>query len=359
MDQQLIDLQPLPQAQSDGRPLLIAGPCSAESLQQVLDAARALAQCGVQIFRAGVWKPRTMPGSFQGMGDEALPWLTQVKRETGMAVATEVATPQHVEAALQAGIDVLWIGARTTADPFAVQLLADALQGHSEVTVLVKNPVNPDLDLWTGALQRLYNAGLRRLGAVHRGFSVGRGGMYRNDPQWHIPIELRRRFRRLTIVCDPSHMGGRRDLIAPISQQALDMGFSGLMIECHCSPDQALSDPGQQLTPARLRQVLQGLTVRKVKAADEELSLLRRRIDACDDELVEILNQRMAVSRQIGQFKKQHNMPVVQTDRYSELVQRRVRQAEDHGMDGAFMQTVLQAIHEESVRQQVEIFKKK
>ena len=268
------------------RPVVIAGPCSAETEEQVMATARELAKNGVKIFRAGIWKPRTKPGGFEGVGEQGLAWLRRVKDETGMLVATEVATKQHVKAALDAGVDVLWIGARTSANPFAMQEIADALVGV-DVPVLVKNPVNPDLELWIGAMQRLYNAGLRRIGAIHRGFSAYGKHLYRNMPQWHIPIELRRRLPNLTIFCDPSHIGGKRELVAPLSQQAMDMGFDGLIIESHCEPDSAWSDKSQQVTPEVLNFILHTLVVRDSVQTTESLALLRQQIDQIDSELLD------------------------------------------------------------------------
>lgn len=336
------------------RPIVIAGPCSAETEEQVMVTARELAKNGVKIFRAGIWKPRTKPGGFEGVGEQGLVWLKRVKEETGMLVATEVATKQHVNAALDAGVDVLWIGARTSANPFAMQEIADALEGK-DVPVLVKNPVNPDLELWIGAMQRLYNAGLRRIGAIHRGFSAYGKHLYRNMPQWHIPIELRRRLPNLTIFCDPSHIGGKRELVAPLSQQAMDMGFDGLIIESHCEPDSAWSDKSQQVTPEVLNFILHTLVVRDSVQTTESLALLRQQIDQIDSELLEALSKRMRVSREIGQYKKEHSMPVVQTGRYDDILNSRARSAEELGMSGEFMKVVYQAIHEESVRQQIEV----
>ena len=243
------------------RPIIIAGPCSAETEEQVMETARDLAKNGVKIFRAGIWKPRTKPGGFEGGGAAGLAWLQAVKKETGMLVSTEVATRQHVEEALKAGVDILWIGARTSANPFAMQEIADTLQGV-DVPVLVKNPVNPDLELWIGAMQRLYNAGIHQIGAIHRGFTAYGKHLYRNMPQWHIPIELRRRMPELTIFCDPSHIGGKRELVASLSQQAMDLGFDGLMVESHCDPDCAWSDKSQQVTPDVLNFILNTLVVR-------------------------------------------------------------------------------------------------
>ena len=303
--QQLLqDIKPLSfDGVNPDKPLVIAGPCSAESESQVLDTAKSLAKNGIKIFRAGIWKPRTKPGGFEGVGIKGLLWLQEVKKETGMLTATEVANHEHVVAALDSGVDILWIGARTSANPFAMQEIADALKGHNDVTVLVKNPVNPDIELWIGAMLRIYNAGVRRIGAIHRGFSTYGKHLFRNEPQWHIPIELHRRIPNLPILCDPSHMGGKRELIGPISQQALDMGFNGLIIESHCNPDCALSDAKQQVTPDSLNLIINTLVLRQTKQSTENLALLRQRIDECDNELLEVLSRRMAIAREIGQYK--------------------------------------------------------
>ena len=352
----LQDIQPLRIAGvDDGAPVIIAGPCSAETEQQTLDTAWALSAMGVKVFRAGLWKPRTRPGSFEGMGDSALPWLQAVKRETGMLVATEVATVEHVRAALDAGIDILWIGARTTANPFAIQDIADQLRGHDEVTVLVKNPVNPDLELWLGALQRIMGAGITRLAAVHRGFSSAGAHIYRNDPQWHIPFELRRHAPGMTILCDPSHIGGKRAFVEPLSQLALDAGFDGLMIECHCDPGHALSDSAQQVTPDELKAILDKLVVRSGAPIEDELGLLRQQIDDCDHELLAVLARRMSVSREIGQFKKAHNLRVVQPARYQDVMRARLAEGATLGLPEEFTRQLMQAIHEESVRQQLDL----
>ena len=336
------------------RPMIIAGPCSAESREQVLKTASELAARGVKIFRAGIWKPRTKPGGFEGIGVEGLPWMKQVKQETGMLVATEVATPAHVFEALKAGIDILWVGARTVTNPFAMQELADSLKGV-DIPVLVKNPVNPDIELWIGALQRINGAGITRLGAIHRGFSSIDQKIYRNAPMWHIPIELHRRLPGLQIFCDPSHIGGRRELIAPLSQQAMDLGFDGLIVEAHCSPDCAWSDKAQQVTPQGLAYICRSLVIREANTTTESLSELRSQIDKLDDELLELLVRRMRVSRDIGQYKKEHNMPILQAKRYEDLLARRAEQAVQLGMDREFMRSVLQAIHEESIRQQMQV----
>ena len=339
------------------RPLVIAGPCSAETEEQVMDTAKQLANNGIKIFRAGVWKPRTKPGGFEGKGIEALPWMQRVKAETGMLLATEVATPEHVEAALQAGIDILWVGARTTANPFSVQAIADALKG-TDVPIFVKNPVNPDIELWTGALLRLNNAGIKRLGAIHRGFSSVDSKLYRNPPMWHLPIELKRRFPALPLICDPSHMGGRRDLIAPLSQQAMDLGFEGLMIESHCNPDCAWSDAKQQVLPEVLDFILDRLVVREEMEVTESITQLRKQIDELDNQLMDLLTKRMRVSREIAEYKKLHNMTVVQTTRYSEILDKRATQGSLCGMSPDFIRDIYEHIHEESVRQQLEIMNK-
>jgi chorismate mutase len=340
------------------RPIVIAGPCSAETEEQVINTARSLADRGTKIFRAGIWKPRTKPGGFEGIGVDGLPWLKQVKEETGMLVATEVATAKHVYECLKAGIDILWIGARTTANPFAVQEIADALKGV-DIPVLIKNPVNPDLELWIGALERINGAGLKRLAAIHRGFSSYDKKIYRNLPQWHIPIELRRRIPELPIFCDPSHIGGKRELVAPLCQQAMDLGFDGLIIESHISPDTALSDAQQQITPNMLCDILSKLVIRNTTMSTEVLSDSRRRIDTLDNELIDLLARRMHVSREIGMYKNETNMPVFQAQRYDEILNKRMAQASELQMSPSFIKSVLQAIHEESVRQQVEIINKK
>ncbi len=352
------DLQPIIFKGIDpDRPLVIAGPCSAETEEQVLSTAAELAANGIKIFRAGIWKPRTKPGGFEGVGAPGLEWLKKVKETTGMYTATEVATRQHVNDALAAGVDLLWIGARTSANPFAMQEIADTLQesGRTDVAVLVKNPVNPDLELWIGALQRIYNSGIRRLGAIHRGFSTYGKHLYRNMPQWHIPTELRLRFPSLPIIVDPSHIGGKRELIAPLSQQSLDMGFNGLIIESHCDPDKAWSDASQQVTPEILNFILNTLVVRDSRQSTENLTLLRQQIDQIDNDLLETLAKRMRVSREIGQYKKEHRMPVVQANRYNDIIRTRVTLGQEMGMDENFMRTILLAIHDESVRQQIEV----
>lgn len=341
----------------DKRPLVIAGPCSAETEEQVHATARQLADAGVKIFRAGVWKPRTKPGGFEGMGSPALKWMMDAKKETGMYMATEVATEKHVYEALKYGVDMLWVGARTVVNPFAVQEIADTLKGV-DIPVLVKNPVNPDLELWIGALERLYNAGITRLGAIHRGFSTSDKTIYRNIPQWHISIELKRRFPTLPILGDPSHIGGSRALIQKLSQQAMDLNYAGLIIESHCSPDEAWSDKAQQITPAALKEVIDNLVIRNTIQTTEDLSVLRDQIDDLDNELLQLLAKRMRVSREIGHYKLEHNMPILQTQRYDQILTDRGSQGERMEMSADFIKKVLEAIHSESIRQQMVVMER-
>ncbi len=339
------------------RPLVIAGPCSAETEEQVFDTAKQLHDKGIKVFRAGIWKPRTKPGGFEGIGEEGLPWMQRVKNELGMLVSTEVANTKHVEASLKAGIDILWIGARTSANPFAMQEISDALKGV-DIPVLIKNPVNPDLELWIGAIERINCAGVKRIGAIHRGFSTYDKKMYRNLPMWHIPIELHRRIPELPIICDPSHIGGRRELIAPLCQQAMDLGFEGLIIESHCAPDSAWSDAKQQVTPDVLNFILDRLVVRDIASSTESIETLRSQIDECDNTLLEILAKRMRISREIATYKREHNMTVVQATRYNEILDKRGAQGVLCGMSDEFVRTIFERIHEESVRQQLEVINK-
>ena len=352
-----LELSPINLPSDNERPFVIAGPCSAETEEQVVTTAKQLSEKGCHLFRAGIWKPRTKPGGFEGKGDEALPWLANVKKETGMLVSTEVATPEHVEKALQHGIDFLWVGARTTANPFAMQALADSLRGV-DIPVLVKNPVNPDLELWIGALERLNQAGVKRLGAIHRGFSSYDKKIYRNLPMWQIPIELRRRYPTLPLICDPSHISGRRDLIAPLCQQAMDLGFDGLLVESHCNPDEAWRDAMQQITPEVLDYILSLLVIRDETLTTEGITQLRHQIDELDNQLMELLAKRMRVCREIGQYKKEHNMTVLQTQRYKEILDKRGVQGAMCGMSAEFAAKIFEHIHEESVRQQMEIINK-
>lgn len=352
-----LELKPLGLPSDHPRPFVIAGPCSAETEEQVMTTARQLAAKGCHMFRAGIWKPRTKPGGFEGNGEKALPWMKRVKEETGMLTATEVATPEHVEQALRYGIDILWVGARTTANPFAMQALADALKGV-DIPVLVKNPVNPDLELWIGAMERINQAGITRLGAIHRGFSSYEKKIYRNPPMWQIPIELHRRIPKLPIFHDPSHTGGRRDLIAPLCQQAMDLGMDGLIVESHCSPDDAWSDAKQQVTPDVLDYILSRLVIRDKVEATDALVDLRRQIDEIDNDLIDLLARRMKISREIGEYKKEKGMTIVQPRRYTQILDKRGAQGSLQGIDPECIKNIFEHIHEESVRQQMEIINK-
>jgi len=336
------------------RPLVIAGPCSAESEEQVLQTARALAAQGIKIFRVGIWKPRTKPGCFEGMGVTGLPWLKKVKKETGMYVATEVATKEQAGAALAAGVDILWIGARTTVNPFAVQEIAGALRGM-DIPVLVKNPVNPELDLWLGAIERFHRVGIRRLGAIHRGFSSHEKKDFRNEPLWQLPIELRYEIPNLPVFCDPSHITGKREFVPLVSQQAMDLNFDGLMIETHCDPSVAMSDTKQQITPEELGRLLSSLIVRDENRPGEKLASLRKRIDHLDEQLLDLLAERMRVSCEIGTYKREHNMPLLQSARYNELLEERMRLGCTKSLNIQFVREILKEIHDESIRQQMTV----
>lgn len=351
-------LDPIASPETTGaRPLVIAGPCSAESAAQMLATARGLSEAGVRVLRAGAWKPRTKPGGFEGYGEEALGWIVAAARECGMLAATEVATAAHVHAALSAGIDMLWIGARTTANPFAVQEIADTLQACGRnVPVLVKNPVSPDQELWIGALERLNAAGLTRLAAVHRGFGSYGERYYRNTPIWRVPIELHRRLPGLPLLCDPSHIAGRSEIVGDVAQQAMDMGFDGLMVESHCRPAEAMSDARQQITPQELRRMLASLKLRHTPAeAPDRLESLRAEIDSIDDRLIALLAERMAVTDEVGRLKQREGIPVVQPERYNALIGRRTDAGATQGLNPDFVRAVLAAIHEESVRRQLHI----
>lgn len=338
-------------------PVIIAGPCSAESRDQVLTTARRLHDAGIKIFRAGVWKPRTMPNTFAGVGAIALQWLREVKEVTGMYTATEVANHSHVHLALDAGVDILWIGARTAANPFAMQEIADTIaeSGRTDVAVLVKNPINPELELWIGALQRIYNSGVRRLGAIHRGFSVYGKHLYRNIPQWDIPIELHLRYPELPLICDPSHIGGKRDLIEPLSQEAFTLGYDGLIIESHCNPECALSDAAQQVTPEQLSEILHRIRKPESTASAVSLEQLRKKIDSLDNQLIRVLSERMAVCREIGRYKRENNIQVVQAARYNEILKTRINEGVAGGLGEDFTRRLLLSVHDESVRQQVQL----
>lgn len=341
-------------------PLVIAGPCSAETEEQVLAVAHALKASDVSVFRAGIWKPRTRPGGFEGVGEIGLKWLKKAKEETGMLIATEVATAQHVKLALAYDVDVLWIGARTTVNPFAVQEVADALQGTDKI-VLLKNPVNPDLTLWIGGLERLYNAGIKKLGMIHRGFSTYEKTKYRNNPEWQIAIDLQNRFPDLVLICDPSHITGKRDMIQEVSQQALDMNFDGLMVETHCNPDQAWSDAPQQVTPATLKQMFIDLRVRKMDGESDDyqqrISKLRTQIDEFDEKLLEILGKRMKIADQIGVLKKERNVAILQNNRWNEILGKMILDGETKGLSEEFVLKIFKAIHQESIAHQEKVYK--
>lgn len=335
---------------------MIAGPCSAESEEQVLETARGIVAKASQVkaFRAGVWKPRTRPGGFEGIGDEALPWLQRVKQETGLLVMTEVATPEHVEAALKAGIDMLWIGARTTPNPFSVQAIADALKGV-DIPVFVKNPINPDLQLWVGAIERLAAAGITRLAAIHRGFSWFERTPYRNSPMWEFPIRLKAAFPHLELVCDPSHIAGHPDKLAEIAQQALDLNFSGLMIETHRDPENARSDAQQQVAPAALRVLLDSLIARDASPAShvvDKLQGLRDLIDQLDEEIAQKLASRMDIAERIGEFKREHNVAILQPERWERIMRRQVALGQRLGLSPGFVQAFMNSVHDESIRRQ-------
>ena len=342
-------------------PLVIAGPCSAETEEQVLKIAHELKNSDVSIFRAGIWKPRTRPGGFEGVGEIGLKWLQKAKAETGLLMATEVATAAHVKLALEHDIDVLWIGARTTVNPFAVQEIANALQGTDKI-VLLKNPVNPDLSLWIGGLERLYNANIKKLGVIHRGFSTYEKTKYRNNPEWQIAIDLQNRFPDLPLICDPSHITGRRDMIQEVSQQALDLNYDGLIIETHIDPDKAWSDAAQQVTPTTLKQMFVNLRVRKVTDDEGEynqkMAKLRMQIDEFDGKLLEILGNRMKVADKIGLLKKEKNVAILQNQRWNEILGKMILEGEEKGLSSDFVMLLFKAIHQESISHQENIFKK-
>ena len=337
------------------RPLLIAGPCSAESAEQMLAAAQELRADGrVTAFRAGSWKPRTRPGQFEGSGADALLWLQEVKEATGLLTMTEVATAGHVEASLKAGVDMLWIGARTTPNPFSVQEIADALQGV-DIPVFVKNPINPDLQLWIGALERLSGAGLRRLAAIHRGFSWFERTPYRNSPMWEFPIRLKAAFPELEVICDPSHIAGRRENLGLVAQQALDLGLSGLMVEVHPDPEHARSDADQQLTPAGYTRLIDDLIFRQANPTPgmhDRLEELRDLIDQLDEEIAQKLGTRMDIAERIGDHKRAHKVAILQPERWERIMRRQLRLAEHLGLGAAFVQEFMDAIHRESIRRQ-------
>ncbi len=339
-------------------PLVIAGPCSAETEEQVLKIAHELKDTDVNYFRAGIWKPRTRPGNFEGVGAIGLKWLQKVKGETGMKTATEVANKNHVELALEHDVDLLWIGARSTVSPFIVQEIADALAGTEKI-VLVKNPVNPDLSLWLGAVERLYKADIKKLGVIHRGFSSYQKTKYRNIPEWQLAIELQTKFPDLPLINDPSHISGSRDLIFDVSQTALDLNYDGLMIETHFDPDNAWSDAAQQVTPKRLVQIMEDLKIRKETSQEAEynskLNNLRAQIDIIDNQLIEILGKRMQVADGIGELKKNRNVAVLQTNRWNAILGKMILEGETKGLSEEFVLRMFKAIHQESINHQEKI----
>lgn len=339
------------------RPVIIAGPCSAESEEQVMVTAKELAAMGIKIFRAGIWKPRTRPNAFEGVGSTGLPWLRQVKEETGMLIAIEVANVKHVYEALKFGIDILWIGARTTANPFAVQEIADTLKGV-DIPVLIKNPVNPDVELWIGAIERIHAAGIKKIAAIHRGFSIFGQSKYRNHPHWQIPIELKRRIPNIPVITDPSHICGSRERLYEVSQQAMDLNFDGIIIESHPDPDKAWSDPKQQLTPANLKVLLDRIVIRQTEL-DNGLALtmeeLRSEIDKLDDQIIDIFEQRMQIADQIGQNKKVHNVAILQSKRWDSILNKRLDMGLQKGLSNEFITRVFRAIHQESINHQARI----
>ena len=344
---------------TEPRPSVVAGPCSAETEEQVMETAKGLKELGINVFRAGIWKPRTHPGSFEGVGSAGLKWMQKVKNEYGLKIATEVASEKHVYECLKYGVDLVWLGARTTANPFLVQEIADALK-DTDIPVLVKNPVNPDLDLWIGALERLNNAGIKKLGVIHRGFSTFEKLKYRNDPQWQIAIELRSRYPELPFFVDPSHMGGSTAYIKDISQRSLDLGFEGLMIESHCNPSCALSDAKQQLTPDELKDMLHNQIAVRDNDSDakdwkDNIDQLRAKIDIIDESLLYTLSSRMKISRQIGEYKKNHNIAILQASRWDSLLAKVVEKGVEYGLPQDFIEDVFNAIHEASVEAQNDV----
>ncbi len=343
-------------------PLVMAGPCSAESREQVLSTAHELKKNpAVKVFRAGIWKPRTRPNNFEGLGEIALPWLADVKKETGLLVTTEVATAKHVELCLKHGVDILWIGARTTANPFSVQEIADALKGV-DIPVMIKNPINADLQLWIGALERINQAGITKLIAIHRGFSVAEKLEFRNDPLWRIPMELKIKFPELPIFCDPSHIAGDRNLIFKVCQKAMDLDMNGLMIECHPDPDNAWSDASQQVTPTALSVIISTLSIKKETSNDEnftnELVNLRGQIDRLDEELIHTLKLRKNVVEKIAMAKINQNITALQLSRFDQLMKERMESAVKNNLDSQFIKEIFNAIHEDSIKTQTDMFQK-
>jgi len=352
-------MKQLVQEKWNKRPLIIAGPCSAETEEQVLETAVRLQKIGkVDFMRAGIWKPRTRPGSFEGIGTKGLPWLQQAKKLTGIPVAVEVATAKQVEDALHFDVDVLWIGARTTVNPFSVQEVADALRGV-DVPVLIKNPINPDLELWIGAAERVAKAGVKQIGLIHRGFSSYGNTEYRNAPMWHLAIEMKLRNPDMMMINDPSHICGRRDILQDVAQKAIDLDFDGLIIESHIDPDKAWSDAKQQVTPERLGEMLGNIRWRKEDVASEEyhaaLEKLRQQINHLDDELLQIVSQRMKIAEKIGQYKKDNDITILQTNRWNEILERAFAKGDKLGLSKEFVTKYFDAMHMESINHQNKI----
>ena len=339
------------------KPVIISGPCSCETEEQMMETAQRLADKGIHVLRAGIWKPRTRPGMFEGIGKEGLEWLVNAGKQIGKPTTVEVATGQHVEDSLKAGVDILWIGARTTVNPFSVQEVADALRGV-DIPVLVKNPINPDLQLWLGSMERLNAVGIKRLGAIHRGFSSYEKSKYRNKPMWELPVELRRLYPEMPIIVDPSHICGSRELIPSVCQKALDLDFDGLMIESHRDPDNAWSDASQQITPERLAEIVSSLIIRSSKLddyAENKLEALRAQIDRIDNYMLEIMGERMDIARKIGEFKRDNGITILQTNRWDEIINDRIKKADKKDLTDDFVKEMMEAIHQESIRHQTKI----
>jgi chorismate mutase len=337
-----------------GKPFLIAGPCSAESPAQVLQTAKGIAlNYPNAIFRAGVWKPRTRPGSFEGKGEEALVWLNEMKAQTGLRFAVEVATPYHVELALKHKVDAMWIGARTVVNPFSVQELAEALNGVKGIPIFIKNPIHPDVNLWIGAIERILNTGITEIAAIHRGFHQYGKSQFRNDPAWEIPIQLKAQMPDLPLFCDPSHIAGNRSLLAFVAQRAMDLAMDGLMIETHCTPDLALSDAKQQITPESLKELLGSLRIgqseNEIEDHSNELQLLRNNIDAIDDELIQLFAKRLGFSEQIGKYKQENNVTILQIKRWKETLKNQIKNGAALGLNEEFVKAIYQLIHDESI----------
>jgi len=353
-----VDLRPVETNEVElNRSIIMAGPCSAESEEQVLETARGVAKAGVKIYRAGIWKPRTRPNAFEGVGSEGLRWLQTVKKETGLLVSTEVANVKHVYEALKHGIDIIWIGARTSANPFAVQDIADSLRGV-KIPVFIKNPINPDVDLWIGAIERINNAGIQQMAAIHRGFSSFDKTIYRNAPHWQLPIELRRRIPEIPIITDPSHIAGQRELIYDVCQKAMDLNFDGLIIESHCNPDKALSDAKQQVTPEALQGILNRLILRDPEVNEQlmlTLAELRDQIDKLDDKLINLIDERMKVVQKIGSYKKDNNITILQNKRWDDMLRSRMILGDKKGLSEDFITKMFRAIHQESINKQTSI----